>query len=180
MSLRIRRLKLLVVTEKGDFGADIKFPDGLVLLRADNTSGKSTCLKAMIYALGLERMFGPANQPPLFVAKSHGAGISRHLDNFQHDCCACNYPKSDSHGKFCRFKFVQRRVFGWAGGGNDWCDHICRRRRSRNQRGYRSRSDGRSRSGGIIGDIFDGRRREFVARFVGADQQPSAPAGTRQ
>ena len=68
MSLRIRRLKLLVVTEKGDFGADIKFPDGLVLLRADNTSGKSTCLKAMIYALGLERMFGPANQPPLTPA----------------------------------------------------------------------------------------------------------------
>jgi len=29
MSLRIRRLKLVVVTDKGDFGADIKFPDGL-------------------------------------------------------------------------------------------------------------------------------------------------------
>jgi hypothetical protein len=68
MSLRIRRLKLLVVTEKGDFGADIKFPDGLVLFRADNTSGKSTCLKAIIYALGMERMFGPVNQPPLTPA----------------------------------------------------------------------------------------------------------------
>jgi len=68
MSLRIRRLKLVVVTDKGDFGADIKFPDGLVLFRADNTSGKSTCLKAIIYALGLERMFGPVNQPPLTPA----------------------------------------------------------------------------------------------------------------
>jgi hypothetical protein len=68
MSLRIRRLKLVVVTDKGDFGADIKFPDGLVLFRADNTSGKSTCLKAIVYALGLERMFGPANQPPLTPA----------------------------------------------------------------------------------------------------------------
>lgn len=68
MSLRIRRLKLHVVTANGDFGTDISLPDGLVLLRADNTSGKSTCIKAAIYALGLERMFGPANQPPLTPA----------------------------------------------------------------------------------------------------------------
>jgi hypothetical protein len=68
MSLRIRRLKLLVVTDRGDFVTDISFPDGLVLVRADNTSGKSTCIKAIIYALGLERMFGPANQPPLSPA----------------------------------------------------------------------------------------------------------------
>ncbi len=39
-----------------------------MLLQAENTSGKSTCLKAIIYALGLERMFGPANQPPLTPA----------------------------------------------------------------------------------------------------------------
>ena len=68
MSLRIRRLRLLVVTEQDNYGADIVFPDGLVLLRAENTSGKSTCLKAIVYALGLERMFGPANQPPLTPA----------------------------------------------------------------------------------------------------------------
>lgn len=68
MALRIRRLKLLVVTENDKYGADIVFPDGLLLLRAENTSGKSTCLKAIVYALGLERMFGPANQPPLTPA----------------------------------------------------------------------------------------------------------------
>jgi len=68
VSLRIRRLKLLVVTESANYGADIKFSDGLVLLRAENTSGKSTCLKAIVYALGLERIFGPANQPPLTPA----------------------------------------------------------------------------------------------------------------
>jgi hypothetical protein len=68
VSLRIRRLKLVVVTSAGEFGADIVFPDGLVLLQADNTSGKSTCVKAIIYGLGLERMFGPANQPPLTPA----------------------------------------------------------------------------------------------------------------
>lgn len=68
MSLRVRRLKLVVVTEAATYGTDIQFPNGLVLLRADNTSGKSTCLKAIVYALGLERMFGPANQPPLTPA----------------------------------------------------------------------------------------------------------------
>src|SRR5438270_7520560 len=68
MSIRIRRLKLLVVTEGANYGTDIAFPDGLVLLRAENTTGKSTCLKAIVYALGLERMFGPANQPPLTPA----------------------------------------------------------------------------------------------------------------
>jgi hypothetical protein len=68
MSLRIRRLKLLVVTEKANYGTDIVFPDGLVFLRSENTSGKSTCLKAIVYALGLERIFGPASQPPLTPA----------------------------------------------------------------------------------------------------------------
>jgi hypothetical protein len=68
MSLRLRRLKLSVATEAARYGTDITFPDGLVLVRAENTTGKSTCLKAVVYALGLERMFGPANQPPLTPA----------------------------------------------------------------------------------------------------------------
>ena len=68
MTLRIRRLKLVVVTDAANYGADIEFSNGLVLLRADNTRGKSTCLKAIVYALGLERMFGPASQPPLTPA----------------------------------------------------------------------------------------------------------------
>jgi hypothetical protein len=68
MSLRIRRLKLLVVTEGANYGADISFSNGLVLLRAENSTGKSTCLKSIVYALGLERMFGPGNHPPLTPA----------------------------------------------------------------------------------------------------------------
>jgi hypothetical protein len=46
----------------------MEFPDGLVLLHVRNTSGKSTALKSIIYALGLEKMFGPANHPPLTPA----------------------------------------------------------------------------------------------------------------
>lgn len=63
--MRIRRLKIEVTTERGPFLAEMEFPSGLVIIRADNTSGKSTCLKSMIYALGLERMFGPGGRPPL-------------------------------------------------------------------------------------------------------------------
>ena len=68
MSLRIRRLKLRASTINGDYGTDISFPDGLVLLHLHNTRGKSTALKSMIYCLGLERMFGQVNQAPLTPA----------------------------------------------------------------------------------------------------------------
>jgi hypothetical protein len=63
--LRIQRLKLLATTAKGNYSADLRFEKGLVLLHKDNTRGKSTALKAIIYALGLERVFGPVDQPPL-------------------------------------------------------------------------------------------------------------------
>lgn len=65
MSLRLRRLRLDVKTDGGNYGCSIPFGDGLVVLRAENTSGKSTCMKAIIYALGLERVFGPGTAPPL-------------------------------------------------------------------------------------------------------------------
>lgn len=70
MSIRIRRLVIRATTAAGVFGTDIVLPDGLVLIRGENSSGKSTCLKAIIYALGLERMFGPANTHPLAPALS--------------------------------------------------------------------------------------------------------------
>ncbi|CAB4365432.1 MAG: hypothetical protein F2681_14995 [Actinobacteria bacterium] len=56
MSLRIRHLRLRAVTARGDFGADLAFGDGLFVLRADNSRGKSTAVKSMLFALGLERM----------------------------------------------------------------------------------------------------------------------------
>jgi hypothetical protein len=65
VSLRLRQLKLEVVTDAGMYGCSIPFGDGLVVLRAENTTGKSTCIKSIVYALGLERMFGPGSEPPL-------------------------------------------------------------------------------------------------------------------
>lgn len=64
-SLRIRGLALRVKTEFGMAGRTIEFAEGLNLLRADNTSGKSTALQAMIYALGLEGMLSPTRRVPL-------------------------------------------------------------------------------------------------------------------
>lgn len=65
MSLRLRQLHLRIQTAEGLFGTKIAFSDGLVLLRADNTMGKSTCVQAIIYALGLEKMLGPSSAIPL-------------------------------------------------------------------------------------------------------------------
>lgn len=52
--MKIRHLRIRINTENGPHGADINFPDGLVVLRADNTMGKSTCIQAILVALGLE------------------------------------------------------------------------------------------------------------------------------
>jgi Protein of unknown function (DUF3892) len=68
MSLRIRCLELRVTTEKGLFGTKLNFKDGLTVLRAENSSGKSTCLMSILYALGLEGMLGPSHLPPLSEA----------------------------------------------------------------------------------------------------------------
>ena len=72
MSIRIRQLRLRVATGGGTFGADIPFTDGLNVLWADNTTGKSTALQSILYALGLERMLSPRREIPLtYVMTSH-------------------------------------------------------------------------------------------------------------
>lgn len=65
MTFRIRHLQLRSITGDGPYGADIKFGSGLTVLWADNTQGKSTCMQAMLYALGLEKMLSPKRDIPL-------------------------------------------------------------------------------------------------------------------
>lgn len=65
MGLILRKLKLRIVTEQGLFGVEIGFAKGLVILRANNTCGKSTCINSIIYALGLELMLSPQREIPL-------------------------------------------------------------------------------------------------------------------
>jgi hypothetical protein len=56
VTLHLRHLQLRAQTPKGRFGADIPFDDGLFVLRADNSRGKSTAVQSILFALGLERM----------------------------------------------------------------------------------------------------------------------------
>ena len=63
--IRIRHLRLRSFTASRAFGADIPFEAGLNIVQAPNTSGKSTCLQSIIYALGLERSLGPELSIPL-------------------------------------------------------------------------------------------------------------------
>lgn len=65
MSLRIRALRLAVMTSAGLYGRELHFEDGLNVLLVDNASGKSTCVQAMIYALGLEAMLSAKHDVPL-------------------------------------------------------------------------------------------------------------------
>jgi AAA domain len=69
--LRLRRLELRVQTTGPECGFDIDFEPGLNILRADNSSGKSTCLQAIIYALGLEGMLSASREVPLPHAMTH-------------------------------------------------------------------------------------------------------------
>lgn len=63
--IRLRHLALRSFTAESKFGADLHFEPGLNIIQAGNTSGKSTCLQAIIYALGLERSLGPRLDIPL-------------------------------------------------------------------------------------------------------------------
>lgn len=63
--IQLRHLRLRSFTATRAFGTDIGFEAGLNVIQAPNTSGKSTCLQAIIYALGLERSLGPQLTVPL-------------------------------------------------------------------------------------------------------------------
>ena len=63
--MKIGHIRLRALTPSRTFGVDIPLKDGLNVIRADNTSGKSTCLMAVVYCLGLERSLGPNLNVPL-------------------------------------------------------------------------------------------------------------------
>ncbi len=67
--MRLRKLKLQVVTAQGTYGTRIEFPDGLVIIRADNSLGKSTCFTSILVALGMEAML-TTNQTDLPLTPS--------------------------------------------------------------------------------------------------------------
>lgn len=58
MSFEIIALKITVHTIDGPYGIDIPFSSGLFLFRVENSHGKSTCMNAIAYALGMEKALG--------------------------------------------------------------------------------------------------------------------------
>ncbi|MCG7985463.1 MAG: AAA family ATPase [Candidatus Thiodiazotropha lotti] len=56
--MKIDALKLEVTTTDGDYGFFCEFSEGLNIVRGNNSSGKSTLLNSMIYALGMEEILG--------------------------------------------------------------------------------------------------------------------------
>lgn len=60
--LKIRAIKLEVNTTNGVYGAEIPFADGLNIIRANNTSGKSTLFQAILYGLGMEELLDGQNE----------------------------------------------------------------------------------------------------------------------
>lgn len=63
MALRIRTLLIQAVTAKGVRGVRLNFSDGLNVIRADNSMGKSTCMNGIAYALGLDHMITTSHAP---------------------------------------------------------------------------------------------------------------------
>ncbi|MDX2504175.1 MAG: hypothetical protein QNL62_06840 [Gammaproteobacteria bacterium] len=61
----INRIIIKTNTVRGIYGSDIKLTEGLNIVRAENTSGKSTCMQAILYTLGLEGALGPSRKLPL-------------------------------------------------------------------------------------------------------------------
>lgn len=61
--LFFKTLRIEVETQEGQFYVQLDFKlRGLNLIRGDNTTGKTTCVNALIYALGLEQLLSANNE----------------------------------------------------------------------------------------------------------------------
>lgn len=64
LGLTLLNIEIAVNTNGGRFSVKIPFNSGLNIIRADNSSGKSTCINAIAYGLGLEAILGPSRKRP--------------------------------------------------------------------------------------------------------------------
>lgn len=64
MLFSISKIILEVTTASAEFGTALDLRPGLNVVKAPNSFGKSTCLQAVLYGLGLERMLGPRVETP--------------------------------------------------------------------------------------------------------------------
>lgn len=75
-TLFISALRIVVVTNEKNFGVFLTFDKGLNVIRGENTSGKSTIVNAILYALGFEILLGKTGigsiKPVLKFALEYG------------------------------------------------------------------------------------------------------------
>lgn len=64
LGLTILNVEITATTNGGVFSTIIPFKNGLNIIRAENSSGKSTCVNAIAYGLGLEAILGPGRKRP--------------------------------------------------------------------------------------------------------------------
>lgn len=68
----IRGVKLRAVTDEGDYGFAFSFARNLTIIRAKNSSGKSTLFNSLLYGLGMEELVGGRNEKVLpYAVKEH-------------------------------------------------------------------------------------------------------------
>ena len=77
--MRLRQLRIAVGTTDGTYGTELNFPDGLVVIRAENSMGKSTCARSILVVLGMEAMLTTSQQdlpltPAMTVKLDGGTG----------------------------------------------------------------------------------------------------------
>lgn len=86
MKLHINAFKLTLATNNGPYGATALFDGGLNIIRAENTSGKSTIINGILYALGLEVLVGKkgkeALKPVLWGAGTYNGKAFNVLESF--------------------------------------------------------------------------------------------------
>ncbi len=64
LGLNIVYIEVFAETNGGRFSTKIPFKNGLNIIRAENSTGKSTCINAIAYGLGLESILGPGRKKP--------------------------------------------------------------------------------------------------------------------
>ncbi|MBX9937222.1 MAG: hypothetical protein K2Y10_11595 [Burkholderiaceae bacterium] len=68
----IRGVRLRATTNEGDYGFSFNFARNLTIIRAKNSSGKSTLFNSLLYGLGMEELVGGRNEKVLVYAlKEH-------------------------------------------------------------------------------------------------------------
>jgi hypothetical protein len=86
VKLHINAFRVTLATNRGPYGATVLFGNGLNVIRAENTSGKSALMNGMLYALGLEILVGKrgveATKPVLYSTGDYDGQSFNVLESF--------------------------------------------------------------------------------------------------